>query len=103
MAKGISIDEAKQQMHDKALKAMKESVLLIEADAKLLVGVDTGHLRRNITHQVEDKGEKIEGQVGTTNVEYAFFHALQNPYLENAVDMNLEQIRRKMKEVLSGD
>lgn len=40
MTKGISIEQAKKQMHDKALKAMKESVLLIEADAKLLVGVN---------------------------------------------------------------
>ena len=63
--KGISIDEAKKQMHEKVLKAMKESVMMVQSDAQLNVGVDTGHLRRNITHDVRDEGDKIIGEVGT--------------------------------------
>ncbi len=102
MTKGISIDEAKKQMHDKVLKALTEGLMMIEADAKLKCGVDTGALRRSITHQIKDKGDCIEGEVGSYGIFYAFFHALQNNYLESSVDENLEQIRRKMKEVLSG-
>lgn len=102
MANGITTEEAKRRMKEKAMRAMMESVLMVEADAKLLVGVDTGHLRSSITHDVKDEEDKIVGEVGTS-VEYAFFHALQNPYLENAVDQNLEQIRRKIREVLSSD
>lgn len=100
MAKGITIEEAKKQMHEKALKAMKESMMMIEADAKLLVGVDTSALKRSITHDVEDEGNKIIGEVGSYGIEYAYYHELQNPYLENAVDMNLEAIRKKIGEVL---
>ena len=59
-------------------------------------------MRRSITHSVEDKGTKIVAEVGT-NVEYAFFHSLQNPYLENAVDSNLESIRKKIKDVINND
>lgn len=103
MSKGITIDEAKKQMHDKAIKALTEGLMMIEADAKLKVGVDTGTLRRSLTHKVEDKGEKILGEVGSYGVEYAFFHALQNDYLESSLDENLEGIRRKMGEVLSSD
>lgn len=102
MPKGITIEEAKKQMHEKALKALGEGLLMVEADAKLSVGVDTGTLRRSITHKIEDKGDKIIGEVGS-NVEYAFYHALKNPYLEDAVDMNIENIRRKIKEVVSND
>lgn len=101
MTKGITIEEAKKQMHNRAIKALTEGLLMIEADSKLKCGVDTGTLRRSITHKVEDKGEKIEGEVGSYGVSYAFFHALQNDYLESSVDENLEQIRRKIGEVLS--
>lgn len=101
MTKGITIDEAKKQMHEKAIKALTEGLMMIEADAKLKAGVDTGTLRQSITHKVEDKREKIEGEVGSYGVDYAYFHALQNNYLESSVDENLEAIRRKIGEVLS--
>lgn len=101
MTKGITIEEAKKQMHEKAIKALTEGLMMIQADAQLKCGVDTGTLRRSITHKVDDKGEKIEGEVGSYGVEYAFYHALQNDYLESSVDENLEKIRRKMGEVLS--
>lgn len=98
--KGKTNDEHMSDLSKKATKALTESMLMIEADAKLLVGVDTGHLRRNITHDVRDEGDRIIGQVGS-NVEYAYLHELKNPYLETAIDQNLEQIRRKVQEVLS--
>lgn len=101
MTKGITIEEAKKQMNEKALRALTEGLMMIEADAKLKVGIDTGTLRRSMTHKVEDKGEKIEGEVGSYGVDYAFYHALQNDYLESSLDENLEAIRRKMGEVLS--
>lgn len=56
-------------------------------------------MRRSITHSVTDEGDKIIGQVGS-NVEYAPHHALQNPYMENAIDSNVEQIRRRIGDVL---
>ena len=97
---GKSVDEHCNDAHNKLIKAMEKSMKMVEADAKLLVGVDSGRLRASLTSQVEDIGDKIIGECGT-NVEYGFFHALQNPYLETAVDQNLENIRRKIGEVLS--
>ena len=96
---GKSADEHYKEAHNKIVKAMEESMKIIEADSKLLVGVDSGRLRASLTSQVEDKGDKIIGECGT-NVEYGFFHALQNPYLETAVDQNLENIRRKIGDAL---
>lgn len=98
---GKSPDEHYQDAHKKLLKAMEESMKMVEADAKLKVGVDTGTLRRSITSKVEDKGDKIEGEAGSYGVEYAFYHSLQNDYLESSLDENLEQIRRKIGDVLN--
>lgn len=97
---GKSVDEHYQNAHSKIMKAMEESMKMVEADSKLLVGVDTGRLRASLTSQVKDEGDKICGECGT-NVSYGFFHSLQNPYLETALDQNLEQIRRKIGDALN--
>lgn len=99
--KGISVEQAKKDMHDKAVKALEEGLMIIQADAMLKVGVDTGTLRRSLTHQIEDKGNILHGEVGSYGVDYAYFHALQNDYLESSLDENIESIRNKIKEVLS--
>lgn len=50
-------------------RAMTRSVLAIEGDAKGLVPVDTGNLRRSITHEVSAQAGGVVGRVGT-NVPY---------------------------------
>lgn len=97
--KGKSPDEHYQEAHQKLLKAMEESVMMVEADAKLLSPVDTGRLRTSITHDVKDEGDKIVGECGT-NCEYGFYASLHTPYLEPALDQNLEEIRRKIGDAL---
>ncbi|HHV26003.1 MAG TPA: HK97 gp10 family phage protein [Tissierellia bacterium] len=97
---GKSPDEHYQETHGKLVKSLEEGMKMVEADAKLRVGVDTGTLRRSITSKVEDKGDKIQGEAGSYGVEYAFFHALQNDYLESSLDDNLEAIRRKIGDAL---
>ncbi|WP_313757186.1 HK97 gp10 family phage protein [Tissierella sp.] len=101
MTKGITIEEAKKQMHDKVLRAMKEVGMELEAEIKLVTPVDTGALRRSITNKTEDKGDTIETEVGSYGIEYAYIVDQRVPYLESTVDSNLENIRRKMGEVLS--
>lgn len=101
MSKGISIEQAKKQIHEKALKAMKESGMQLEAQVKLNTPVLTGALRRSITSKVEDKDNKIELEIGSYGIIYAHKIDQQSGYLEGTIDSNLEQIRRKMKEVLS--
>jgi HK97 gp10 family phage protein len=51
-------------------KLMSRIVLTVEANTKPRVPVDTGTLRRSITHRVERAGER--GIVGT-NVKYGIF------------------------------
>ena len=101
MAKGISIEEAKKQMHDKVLKAMKEVGMELEAQVKLNTPVVTGTLRRSITNKTTDKGDIIETEVGSYGVSYAYKVDQQRGYLEGTVDSELESIRRKIGEVLS--
>jgi hypothetical protein len=56
-------------------QAVTDGCLIVEADAKKKVVVDTGRLRSSITHEVEAvTGEPIVGKIGS-NVLYA-------PYIE---------------------
>jgi HK97 gp10 family phage protein len=52
------------------LNAMRDSVLMIERDAKILAPVDTGRLRASITPAVRSAVGGIQGVVGS-NVTYA--------------------------------
>lgn len=45
--------------------AMQRSVLLVERSAKQVVPVDTGTLRRSITHEVQATGGMVVGRVGS--------------------------------------
>jgi hypothetical protein len=55
---------------DELRQAMTRSVLAVEASAKRVVPVDTGHLRRAITHEVRVAGSGVVGRVGS-NAPYA--------------------------------
>lgn len=94
--KGKSVEELTAEMLNQLVKGVEVGVKTIEADSKLLVGVDTGTLRRNLTSDVGIEGNLIVGQVGS-NVEYAFFHSLKNPYLTTAVDNNLQFLINSIK------
>lgn len=92
-------DEAIQDVRGKMEQAVEVSVIMIEADAKLLCPIDTGTLKRSLTHEVKSEDEKVKGAVGT-NVSYAYWAERHQPYLEPAVDMNMENVKRKIKEVM---
>jgi hypothetical protein len=92
--------KAIEEMRVRRQKAIEEACLLIEADAKMMCPVRTGTLKRSITHEVRTDDDKTEGAVGS-NVEYAYWAERKRPYLEPAVDKNLEQIRRRIAEVLN--
>jgi phage gpG-like protein len=56
------------------LKAMRDSTLMVQRDAKKLAPVDTGRLRASITPSVKG-GDPVRGVVGS-NVKYAPFMEL---------------------------
>lgn len=60
---------AAHAVHDELAVAMTRSTIMVEGDARILAPVDTGLLRRSITHEVQRTGEGVVGKVGT-NVPY---------------------------------
>lgn len=67
----IQLDNIASNVLPEAIrKALEQSCLIVEGDAKVRCPVDSGQLRQSINHKVEDR----TGQV-STNVEYA-------PYVE---------------------
>lgn len=101
MRNNIDVESVIEQMQGKVREAVEQGVIMVEADAKLLSPVLTGTLKRSITHDVEQSESITKGTVGT-NVEYAIFAEKSKPFLEPAVDMNIneiqELIRRKLTE-----
>ena len=78
---------------------LKQATALVEKDAKILCVVDTGTLKRSITHEFPSKNEAIVG----TNVEYGPHVELgtskmeAQPFLRPALKMNLRTIKRIFK------
>lgn len=91
------LEIAGQKVHAGLVKA----TLLVERDAKLLTPVDTGTLRRSITHEFHGKHKAVVG----SNVEYAPHVEMGTskwngkPFLRPALHKNL----RKIKKLLGGD
>jgi len=96
----MTFEQAIKDMQNKKIKAMTEAVIIIEADAKLNCPVLSGTLRRSITHDVTQEGNTTIGVVGS-NVEYAYWAERKKPYLQPALDSNLESIKRRIEEVLN--
>ncbi len=78
---------------------IRTATLLVERDAKLLCPVDTGTLRRSITHKFVSKREAIVG----TNVEYAPHVELgtskmpARSFLRAALAKNMKRIKALLK------
>lgn len=68
---------------------------IVENSAKVKCGVDTGTLRRSITHDVEG-GTCYIG----SNIEYAPYHHAKNSFLEDAIQENIQEIKDCFKGVL---
>lgn len=95
-------------------KAVTDSCLIVEADAKRNCPVDTGRLRASLTHNIKRKTSgEWEGKVGT-NVEYAPAVEFMKekhpkakprgvgkiPFLFPAFLKNMETINRKIAEAV---
>jgi len=93
---------------NRVLAAMRNSVLMVERQAKINSPVDTGRLRASITPDVGiGEGNAVEGIVGT-NVEYAPWvefreakHAVgQSHYLGDAYLQSMQYIREQLGEAV---
>ena len=101
-------DEVVKEYNTAIEQAMKEAVLIVEADAKRNAPVDTGRLRASITNEVRKiAGAVLEGRVGT-NVDYARFVELgtskekypTQPYLRPALRNNFDKIVAIIQEAI---
>lgn len=61
-----------QEVEEEIKSVVEEHAFKIEAEAKRLVPVDTGYLRRSIATQFPTSGKGLTAYIGT-NVEYALF------------------------------
>ncbi len=89
----IQIDQAaigKFAEGEELTQMLTIAALAVEGEAKRLVPVDTGNLRRSITHELGKRGHTQYARVGT-NVKYGLFQELgtvnhpPQPYLRPAL------------------
>ena len=99
-------DEVVQEYNTAVEQAMKEAVLIVEADAKRLCAVDTGRLRASITNEVREIANAvIEGRIGT-NTDYAPYVFLgtsrqdPQPALRPALRNNFDKIVSIIQEAI---
>lgn len=84
----------------KLAEALEKAGQIVENDAKRKSPVDTGTLRASINHEVADDNKSVT--IGT-NVEYApYVHEKTKPFLQMAMDENLDKIQDCFKGLLEG-
>lgn len=94
----LRFKEARQHMLDKIQGTASTVGVFVESEAKIRTPVDTGHLRRSISHDTNVTADKSSVFIGT-NVEYAEVVELglgnqeAQPYLIPAIDENVSTIK----------
>ncbi len=68
---------------------------MIDESAKEKCHVRTGILRNSINHEITETNEKILLEIGSV-IDYAPYHHDMNPFLQDAVDENLDNIKSKL-------
>ena len=80
-------DVLKNLLPEQISAALERAGQLVENESKKKCGVDSGILRASITHQVEENAVHIG-----SNVEYGPYHHDKNPFLQEAIDENMQEI-----------
>lgn len=90
-------DVLKNLLPEQIESALDRAGQLVENEAKKKCGVDSGILRASITHQ----GEENAVHIGS-NVEYGPYHHAKNPFLQEALDENMQEILNCFNSLLEG-
>ena len=81
-------------------RGVVKATLLVEKTAKEMCPVDTGTLRRSITHEFLNKTTAIVGSnvIYAPHVELGTSKMAARPFLRRALHANLKQIRKFLRE-----
>lgn len=90
-------DVIKKLLPEQKARALEKAGQIVENEAKMRCGVDTGVLRSSITHNTTEN----ETTIGS-NIEYAPYHHAKNRFLQEAIDENMDKIENCFKELLDG-
>lgn len=96
------VDSISAQAEQEVKDLIADTAYKIEADAKMLVPVDTGYLRNSIKTTIE--GDGLSAQVGTAT-EYALFVEFGSskqpakPYLSPAFVKHKQKFNDKMNDI----
>ena len=94
------IRELQEQAGENLEAAMEEISLRIMADARRNAPVDTGRLRASIEQAVERVTEHTIRAIVGSNVEYAPYQEVLEPYLRPAIRNNADWIRQRIEQAL---
>lgn len=94
------LNQLRESLQSELEAAAEEIALRIERDATRNAPVDTGRLRASIDHEVEQVVEHTVRAIVGTNVEYAPFQEVDNPFLRPAIRDNADWIRERVQKAL---
>ncbi len=94
------LQELQSQANENLEAAAEEISLRVMADARRNVNVDTGRLRADINQEVERISEHTVRAIIGSNVDYAPFQEVINPYLRPAIRNNADWIRQRIEQAL---
>src|SRR5690625_85291 len=88
----LKFDEAIKHMQDKLQSTASTVGVFTESEAKLRSPVDTGHLRRSISHDTMVDNTRASVFTGTS-VDYAPYVERDQPYIKPAIMENTSSIQ----------
>lgn len=93
-----------EEVLNETKELVKSTTLSVEADAKNLAPVDTGHLRRNIVSTMEDEftGIVTSNSEYGMHVEFGSSKTPAQPYFMPAYDKHAKDFNKKMKKIVKG-
>lgn len=99
-----SIKKFTEEVKDNIKKAVEESSINVAGKAKQKVPIDTGNLKRAITHKMLDEG--YTGEIGTydvhyaPHVEYGTSRTPAKPYLHPSLEEELPNFYQSIENVI---
>ena len=91
----VNLKQVQTEIFSGLRKKMDAIGYMIDEAAKEKCHVRSGILRNSLTHEVNVTRDKIILENGSV-VDYAPYHHDHNPYLQDALDENLDNIKSKL-------